>query len=243
MLLEVRQLSQSFGNEHVLHAISFSVRAHETLSILGKSGCGKTTLLKAIAGLHEPDDGTVLVNGKDMRGVSPHQRQTVYLYQESLLFPHLNVFENIAFGLRMQKHDAAIIAQRTSEMMESLGVQDHAAKMPHQLSGGQKQRVAFGRALIINPLLLLLDEPFGNLDVDTRANMQQLFKDVARQFHITSLFVTHDVKEAIVVGDRIAYMERGSLKLFADTEEFINDPSTGVMNELQFWQQWKVSGK
>src|SRR5262249_13796668 len=153
-----------------------------------RSGCGKTTLLKIIAGLLDPDSGAVFLQETNINGVPAHKRNIVYLYQEALLFPHLNVFENIAFGLRLRKMPEAIIHNRTMEMIRSLELEEQREKMPHLLSGGQKQRVSFGRALIINPLLLLLDEPFGNLDVGTRAGMQEFFRTVAQKFKITSIF-------------------------------------------------------
>lgn len=235
MFLDVQNIQKSFGGESVLQGIDFALEARETLSILGRSGCGKTTLLKIIAGLEEADAGSLLLDGVDMMGLPPQQRGIVYLYQEPLLFPHLNVFDNIAFGLRLRKLDAGHIREQVDGMIASLELERHAAKMPHQLSGGQRQRVAFGRAIIVNPRLLLLDEPFGNLDVEIRGTMQTLFKRLAATFEITTLFVTHDLKEAILMGDRIAYMHGGKLKTYTSKEDFIADPHVGVQNEIAFW--------
>jgi len=236
MLLRIDRLSKAFHSERVLSALSFSLDEHQTLSILGRSGCGKTTLLKIIAGLLDPDSGDVFLQERNIRGVPAHKRNIVYLYQEALLFPHLNVFENIAFGLRLRKMPEAIIHDRTMEMIRSLELEEQRGKMPHLLSGGQKQRVSFGRALIINPLLLLLDEPFGNLDVGTRAGMQEFFRTVAQKFKITSIFVTHDVKEAILMGNRIGFLENGNLDIYEDVRDFIRDPKTGVSREVDFWE-------
>ncbi|GIV60903.1 ABC transporter ATP-binding protein [Rhodocaloribacter litoris] len=236
MFLEVQHLVKTFGPERVLREVSFGVAAHETLSILGPSGCGKTTLLKIIAGLETPDAGTIRLAGEDLGGVPPQRRGIVYLYQEPLLFPHLDVFENIAFGLRLRRVDAAMLRRRTDEMLASLELSAHARKKPHQLSGGQRQRVAFGRAIIVNPRLLLLDEPFASLDVDIRASMQRLFRHLARRYRITSLFVTHDLKEALLVGDRMASLRRGCLKTYPSKEAFIDDPETGVQREIDFWE-------
>jgi ABC-type sugar transport system ATPase subunit len=235
MLLKVEHLSKSFHSDAVLRDLSFALEEHRTLSIVGRSGCGKTTLLKVIAGLIESESGQVLIQDKAINNVPPHKRNIVYLYQETLLFPHLNVFENIAFGLRLRKSPENLIVEKTNEMIQSLQLRDHAGKMPHQLSGGQKQRVNFGRALIVNPLLLLLDEPFGNLDADTRASMQNFFRQVAENFKITSIFVTHDLKEAILMGDHIALMENGTLEVFEDVQQFVGDPKTGVRREIEFW--------
>jgi ABC-type sugar transport system ATPase subunit len=241
MRLQVKNITKSFDDESVLQDLSLEVSAHETLSVLGKSGCGKTTLLKIIAGILESDSGVVLLNGENVAQMIPHRRNAVYLYQETLLFPHMNVFDNIAFGLQVRKVDKDEIKSRTDEMITNLELQGKGDQMPHELSGGQQQRVAFGRALVINPEVLLLDEPFGNLDVGTRESMQQLFKRIAKKYEITSLFVTHDLKEAILMGDRIALMQTGKLKVYATTEEFVHDAEAGVQEEIAFWNSLKKS--
>ncbi|WP_417612197.1 ABC transporter ATP-binding protein [Owenweeksia hongkongensis] len=236
MFLEVQNIVKSFHAEQVVKDLNFSLDAHKTLSILGKSGCGKTTMLKIIAGLEKPDAGNITLKGENIDKKSPEKRSVVYLYQEDLLFPHLNVFENIAFGLRLKKLPKDEIKTKVEEMIDSLELNGQANKMPHQLSGGQRQRVSFGRAIITNPSLLLLDEPFGSLDAGTRQRMQVLFKKLASQFSITSLFITHDLKEAILMGDKIAFMRSGCLKVYKDKNEFINDPDTGVQQEIGFWE-------
>ncbi|GAA5030206.1 hypothetical protein GCM10011506_19140 [Marivirga lumbricoides] len=235
MFLEVKNIKKAFHKEQVISLLNFTLEAHKTLSILGKSGCGKTTMLKIIAGLESPDSGDILLNSLRINEQAPEKRGIVYLYQEDLLFPHLTVFENIAFGLRIKKVDKNIIAEKVNTMIQRLELEGQADKMPHQLSGGQRQRVSFGRAIITNPSLLLLDEPFGSLDAGTRTRMQLLFKKLAEEFSITSLFVTHDLKEAILMGDEIGYMEKGNLKVYKDRDSFINDPMTGVQNEISFW--------
>ncbi len=237
MLLTVENLQVRFGAEDVLRDLNFGLQARETLAILGRSGCGKTTLLKCLAGLQAPDAGDILLSGKSILKQKPQQRGMVYLYQEALLFPHLNVFENVAFGLRLRRETEASVREQTSRLLENLDLATQAGKMPEQLSGGQKQRVAFGRALIINPRILLLDEPFGNLDVETRANMQALFRRVAAEYHIAAVFVTHDLKEAVRMGDRLAYMENGRLDLFDNLGAFVADPRTGMKQEIDFWKK------
>lgn len=235
MFLQATNISKQYQTKAVLHQVTFGLPAHGTLSILGKSGCGKSTFLKIIAGIETADEGSIVLNGIDVTRKHPNERNIVYLFQEPLLFPNLTVFENIAFGLRLRKMKRGDIKNKVEEMVESLELGEHIKKMPHQLSGGQKQRVAFGRALIINPPLILLDEPFSSLDTETRTNMQQLYKSMAHQFNITALFVTHDLKEALLMGDQVAYMENGQMQIFNTKQDFINDPRTGVLREVEFW--------
>ncbi|AXT62538.1 ABC transporter ATP-binding protein [Aquimarina sp. AD10] len=235
-LLDIQNLSKAFEDEHILTQTSFFLQESKTLSILGKSGSGKTTLLKIIAGLEKQDNGTILLENNDITTLSAHKRNVVYLYQDALLFPHLNVFENIAFGLKLRKINAQEVKNRVTKMLYDLELQKHIHKMPTQLSGGQRQRVSFGRALIIQPKILLLDEPFGALDVDTRKQMQRLCKETLKQYKITTLFVTHDLKEALIMGDQIGKMQSGVLKTFKNKEEFLNDPSTGIKEEIEFWK-------
>ncbi len=170
-----------------------------------------------------------------MLNIKPQERGVVYLSQEPLLFPHLNVFENIAFGLRLRKEKKDVVKEKVGQMLAALGLDGLGKKMSTELSGGQRQRVAFGRAIIIEPRVLLLDEPFGSLDVQTRAEMQDLFRQLSRKYQMTSLFVTHDLKEALVMGDSIGRMEGGHLEVYPDRQAFINDPASGVRSERDFW--------
>lgn len=235
--LELKNVKKNFGAARVLNDLSFGLEARQTLAVLGRSGCGKTTLLKVIAGLLD-GEGEILLEKSDISHWPPQQRGIVYIYQEPLLFPHLNVFENVAFGLRLRKNPTEEVKTRTDAMLMDLGLADHAQKMPTELSGGQKQRVAFGRALIIQPKLLLLDEPFGALDVETRGQMQQLYQQVAAAQGITSIFVTHDLKESLLMGNRWGYMENGHLDIFDHVEAFSSDPRTGVRSEIDFWKKY-----
>ncbi|MEO1451380.1 MAG: ABC transporter ATP-binding protein, partial [Bacteroidota bacterium] len=200
-MLRVSNISKSYKTEKVLAQVDFQLEKGQTLSILGRSGSGKSTLLKLIAGLESPDAGQVEWEGQDLTDVAPQARQMVYLYQSPLLFPHLNVFENLAFGLRIRQKKQPTIRQAVGELLEQIDLQDQAKKFPYQLSGGQQQRVNFGRALIIRPRVLLLDEPFGKLDPETRSQMQILFRNIALETRMTALFVTHDPKEALLMGD------------------------------------------
>jgi ABC-type sugar transport system ATPase subunit len=240
--LAVFRLSKSFGRDKVLQDVSFTVDERHTLSVLGRSGCGKTTLLKALAGLHELDGGSVHRGGHDITALPVEKRDVVYLYQEPLLFPHLSVFENVAFGLRLRKVEGATIDREVTHMLTSLDLQGQRDKAPHTLSGGQRQRVSFGRALIVSPSLLLLDEPFSSLDAETRAQMQALFKKVAAEYAITAIFVTHDLKEALLVGDSFASIRGGRFRAYASRQEFIEDPESGVRQEAGFWLSLEDAG-
>jgi ABC-type Fe3+/spermidine/putrescine transport system ATPase subunit len=234
--LTIQHLNKYFGTKKILDDLDFQVPQHQTLTILGKSGCGKTTLLKIIAGLETSDSGSVFIQDKEVTQAKPQERSAVYLYQEPLLFPHLNVFENISFGLKIRHLDKKNIQAETENMLLALGLEGFEKAMPHELSGGQRQRVAFGRALIIKPQLLLLDEPFGALDVETRLAMQDFFIKIATEHQITSIFVTHDLKEAVKMGDEIAFMEAGKLHIFPSLQAFIADERTGMKQEIEFWK-------
>lgn len=238
-MIHCERLNKRFGSEQVLEEVSFSLAERETLSVLGRSGSGKTTLLKILAGLESADEGEILLKGQRINEQSPQERGIVYLYQEALLFPHLNVFENLAFGLRLRRTLSPEVKRAVEEMLARLGLSEQANKMPHQLSGGQKQRVSFGRALIINPKVLLLDEPFGALDVETRSSMQAFLKEVSLEYQITAIFVTHDLKEALLMGDRIGYMRAGKLDIYDSKEAFVQDPRTEAQSEIEFWKRYQ----
>jgi len=235
-MIEIRELRKSYGHEQVLKDLEFQHPAHKTLSILGESGSGKSTLLKIIAGLEEADHGEILIDGGSIVHLKPKERGAVYLYQEPLLFPHLTVSENIGFGLKFKNRAADVVEQETRRMIDQLKLAGQESKYPHQLSGGQKQRVAFGRAFIIHPKILLLDEPFASLDPGTRQEMQVLFREIANEEKITSLFVTHDLKEALMTGDRFGMMDNGCLTLYENRDDFIEDSKTGVKQEIEFWK-------
>lgn len=235
-MLSVQHITKSFEGKPILQDLTLYVPDRSTVSILGRSGSGKTTLLKILAGLTPPDSGSILLDHNDISTVPSGKRNIVYIYQESLLFPHLDVFENVAFGLRVRKLPADEINKRTRAMLRDLGLEDKLENKPHELSGGQQQRVSFGRALIVNPKILLLDEPFGNLDTATRGEMQSLFKRITKQYEITSVFVTHDLKEAILMGDQIGLLKNGGVRLYETKKEFIQDSDSGVKQERDFWQ-------
>ena len=240
-MLAARGLRKSFGRQTVLRGIDLDLARSQTLAVLGRSGCGKTTLLKVLAGLLPADAGTIELDGRDLTRVPAEKRNVLYLYQEALLFPHLSVFDNVAFGLRLRRQPEGPAREAVSRLLSELDLAAAAEKMPHQLSGGQKQRVAFGRALIVDPDLLLLDEPFSNLDGETRTAMQQLWKRVAAAHRTTALFVTHSLKEAILMGDAVARMAGGVLTPYATREELLRDPESGAGEEIRFWRSMERS--
>jgi len=235
MFLEVRGLTKTYGRRPVLAGIDLAVPREKTFAILGRSGCGKTTLLKILAGLEEPDGGTIRLGGEEITALPPGRRRALYLYQEPLLFPHLDAFENVAFGLRLRGAPETEVRHKVDAMLAELDLPAEGRKMPHQLSGGERQRVSFGRALIVEPALLLLDEPFSSLDGETRTAMQQLFQRIAAAHSITALFVTHSLKEALLMGDSIGLMRDGRLAAYTSKDEFLSDPESGVGAEIAFW--------
>lgn len=234
-MIEIKNLCKSFGPEVVLQDIYLEVSEGNTFCILGKSGSGKSTLLRILAGLEKADAGELKVAGNSLLKLRPDKRPLVYLSQEPLLFPHLNVFRNLAFGLELKKLAKADIKAKVTEMAERLGLQDHLNKMPFELSGGQKQRVNFGRALIIKPPIFLLDEPFGSLDHQIRGEMQELFLKLREEYRMTTIFVTHDLKEALIVGDRFASLTLGRLEQYSSVRDFLDAPQSGAAKELDFW--------
>ncbi|MCU0425982.1 MAG: ABC transporter ATP-binding protein [Candidatus Kapabacteria bacterium] len=246
MFLHLHEISKSYPSQtseaqHVLRSCSLSLEREATMSILGRSGCGKTTLLKIIAGLEQEDAGEIVLEGRRLNETPAEARHCVYLYQEPLLFPHLSVWENIAFGLRVRRLDSAELRERVSAMLHEIDLTAHAAKLPHELSGGQRQRVAFARAVVVRPTVLLLDEPFAALDSETRAAMQMLYKSLAAEHRITTLFVTHDLKEAMIMGDRVASMQSGVLRQYSSREEMLTAPELGLQREIDFWETFTLS--
>lgn len=235
-MLRVNDISKSYGNTEVLRSCHFSLEKGEVLSILGRSGCGKTTLLKILSGLLEPDSGEIWLDALAVHTTPARERGFLYIYQEPMLFPHLNVWQNIAFGLKVKGVKEGEARRQAGVLIEELDLVGLDDRMPEELSGGQKQRVAFGRALILSPGVLLLDEPFGNLDAVTRAGMQTLFRSAANRHGTTSIFVTHDIREALTVGDRFAIMDKGEIFYFHEKRAFLADPRSGAGEERLFWR-------
>jgi spermidine/putrescine transport system ATP-binding protein len=224
--IELVGLRKSFGEVAAVDGIDVGIAAGEFFSLLGPSGCGKTTTLRLIAGFERPDDGKILLDGVDMAATPPHRRKVNTVFQSYALFPHLNVFDNVAFGLRRQRAKRPEIRQRVDAVLEAVRMDGLAERRPAQLSGGQQQRVALARALVLNPSVLLLDEPLGALDAKLRKALQLELKSIQEQFGITFVYVTHDQEEALTMSDRIAVMSDGHVEQIATPAEMYEEPQT-----------------
>lgn len=227
--LEFQRISKNFGSYKALSDVSFSVKKGEFFSLLGPSGCGKTTLLRLLAGFEKPDSGRILLDGQDITDLPPHKRPINTVFQNYALFPHLSLFENIAFGLKVAKRPKKEIEQEVEKMLELIQLSDYANKKPDQISGGQKQRVAIARALINKPRVLLLDEPLAALDLKLRQKMLLELDLIHDEVGITFLFVTHDQTEAMAVSDRIAVMHHGKVEQIGTPVELYEAPKSSFV--------------
>lgn len=224
--LSVRNLIRKFGDFTAVDDVSFDVPRGSFFSILGPSGCGKTTLLRMIAGFDEPTAGTLTIRDKDMRGVPPNKRPVNLVFQHLALFPMMNVAENIAFGLKRRRMQAAEIKKKTEAILERVELPGYGIKRVNQLSGGQKQRVAIARCLVMEPSVLLLDEPLGALDLKLREQMKVELKKLQAKVGTTFIYITHDQSEALVMSDRIAVMNKGRFEQVGSPRELYSDPKT-----------------
>jgi len=230
--LRLQGMNKRFGKVHAVRDVSLEVPSGQFFTLLGPSGCGKTTLLRIIAGLEMPDEGRVLLGGREITNLPATRRQINTVFQSYALFPHLSVFENVAFGLRSRKFPQPEIEQRVNKRLEMLGLQAMARRRPDQLSGGQKQRVALARALVNEPDVLLLDEPMSALDARLRAQVQVELRRLQQKLGRTFILVTHDQDEAMVVSDRIAVMRDGAVVQSGTPEEVYDDPRTRFVAEF-----------
>ncbi|CAB49712.1 ABC transporter ATP-binding protein [Pyrococcus abyssi] len=206
--------------------VDLEVKDGELISILGPSGCGKTTTLRIIAGLERPDKGNVLFDGRDVTFLPPYSRNIGFVFQDYALFPHMNVFKNVAFGLEVRKLPRKEIERKVREVLELVGLKGFENRMPEQLSGGQQQRVALARALVIEPEVLLLDEPLSNLDAKVRESLRMEIKRIQKELGITTMYVTHDQEEAMAISDRIAVMNFGRIEQVGRPLELYYNPKT-----------------
>ncbi|KAB1441457.1 ABC transporter ATP-binding protein [Pseudodesulfovibrio senegalensis] len=224
--LSVRKLVKKFGDFTAVQNVDFDVPTGSFFSILGPSGCGKTTLLRMVAGFEEPTSGQIAIRGNDMLGVPPNQRPVNLVFQHLALFPMMTVAENIAFGLKRRKVDGPEIARRTQAMLERVGLPGYGDKRIGQLSGGQKQRVAIARCLVLEPSVLLLDEPLGALDLKLREQMKVELKKLQAKVGTTFIYITHDQSEALVMSDRVAVMNNGRFEQVGTPQELYGEPAT-----------------
>jgi spermidine/putrescine transport system ATP-binding protein len=225
-IVTIKNVNKKYGENHVVHDLSLDIYEGEFLTMLGPSGCGKTTLLRMIGGFEEATSGQILIEGENVEDKEPFERNVNTVFQSYALFPHLNIYNNIAYGLKMKKVAKAEIKDRVQAMLELVQLNGYDKRFPTQLSGGQKQRVAIARALINNPKVLLLDEPLGALDLKLRKEMQLELKNLQKKLGITFIYVTHDQEEALTMSDRIAIMYQGYLDQLDTPEGIYEKPKT-----------------
>ena len=231
-LIRLVNCRMDFDGETVLDSINIYFNNSEFLTLLGPSGCGKTTTLRIIGGFLQPTSGDVLFEGVRINDVPPHKRRVNTVFQKYALFPHLNVFENVAFGLRIAKVPQKEIEQRVTEMLEIVSLRGFEKRKPSQLSGGQQQRVAIARALVNRPEVLLLDEPLGALDLRLRKDMQNELKRIQQQLGITFIYVTHDQEEALAMSDTVVVMDKGRIQQIGTPEDIYNEPKNAFVADF-----------
>lgn len=223
--VEINKVKKSFNNIDVLKEISFSIEKGEFLTLLGPSGCGKSTLLRTIAGLNEFDSGTIIVDDKDISNEKPKDRQVGMVFQSYALFPNMTVFDNIAFGLKMQKLSKGEIKEKVNNIIKIVDLVGKENSYPHQLSGGQQQRVALARSIVTEPKILLLDEPLSALDAKIRKNLQRQIREIQQKLNMTTIFVTHDQDEAMTMSDKIIVMDKGVIAQQGTPDEIYINPA------------------
>lgn len=231
-ILELKNISVAFDGETVLDSIDLEIKDKEFITLLGPSGCGKTTTLRIIAGFVEPDSGELLFDGKIINGVPAYKRQVNTIFQRYALFPHLNVFENIAFGLRIKKLPESEVNQKVNEMLELVNLKGFEKRRISTLSGGQQQRVAIARAIATRPKVLLLDEPLAALDLKLKKDMQSELKKIQQRLGITFIFVTHDQEEALAMSDRVVVMDNGKIQQVGTPQDIYNEPKNAFVADF-----------
>lgn len=229
VLLELKNIEKSYEETKVIRGINLLIQKGQFVTILGSSGCGKTTTIRIIAGLENPDRGNVFLDGVDVTNIEPNKRDVNTVFQNYALFPHMNVETNIGYSLRLRKIHKKEIKQRVEEVLELVQLTGYEKRLPSELSGGQKQRVAIARAIINNPKLLLLDEPLGALDLQLRRQMQLELKRLQKRLNITFIYITHDQEEALNMSDQIVVMKEGTFEQIGTPEEIYNNPKTSYV--------------
>lgn len=231
-ILELKNLNKTYGDNKVLDNLSLNIKKNEFLTLLGPSGCGKTTTLKIIAGFEHADSGQLMFKNEDISNVPPYKRQVNTVFQKYALFPHMNIFENIAFGLKLKKLPKDEIKAKVERMLELVALKGFEKRKVDSLSGGQQQRVAIARALVNEPEILLLDEPLGALDLKLRKEMQLELKKIQQEIGITFVFVTHDQEEALTMSDTIIVMNKGVIQQMGTPEDIYNEPANAFVADF-----------
>jgi ABC-type Fe3+/spermidine/putrescine transport system ATPase subunit len=240
-ILDIHNLTKRYGDLAAVEALDLSVAHGETVALLGESGCGKTTTLRMVAGFIRPDQGLVLIDGREMNDIPAYRRNVGVFFQNYALFPHLSVFDNVAFGLKLKKLSKSEIHRRTMEMLDLVKLPGLEKRFPREISGGQQQRVALARALVTGPSVLLLDEPLSNLDAKLRMEMQVELRRIQRDLGITTIIVTHDQEEAVSLADRVAVMRRGRIMQTGVPREVFNHPADPLVAEFMGFSNF-ISG-
>ena len=231
-IIEIKNVSKSFGEKCILNNVSMYVKRGEFLTLLGPSGCGKTTLLRILAGFGTSDSGEILINGKDITGIPPHERPVNTVFQRYALFPHLDVYENIAFGLKLKKMPTDEIDKKVRKALKMVSMTDYEDRDVESLSGGQQQRVAIARAIVNEPSVLLLDEPLSALDLKMRKDMQMELKEMHRELGITFIYVTHDQEEALTLSDTIVVFDDGVIQQIGTPTDIYNEPQNAFVADF-----------
>ncbi|MBO5819855.1 MAG: ABC transporter ATP-binding protein, partial [Bacteroidales bacterium] len=232
VIINIEHVSKQFGDKVVLDDINLQIKKGEFITFLGPSGCGKTTLLRIIGGFHLPTDGKVEMEGKDLLTLPPHKRPLNTVFQRYALFPHLDVYDNVAFGLKLKKEDNEDIAEKVTKVLKMVGMSDYEDRDVNSLSGGQQQRIAIARAIVNQPKILLLDEPLSALDLKMRKDMQIELKEMHQKLGITFIYVTHDQEEALTLSDTIVVMNEGKIQQIGTPEDIYNEPQNAFVADF-----------
>ena len=226
LVLQLKQINKYFGQSHVIKDVNIDFEKGHFVTFLGPSGCGKTTLLRMVAGFYEPDDGEILLNGKRIERIPPYSRNTAMVFQEYALFPHMNVFDNVSYGLRVKNRPKEEIERRVKEALDLMQLKGMEDRFPNQMSGGQQQRVAVARALVMNPEVLLLDETLSNLDAKLRETVRVKLRDIQKKMGLSTIYVTHDQSEALSMSDMIVVLKGGVVHQTGSPQEIYFEPKT-----------------
>ena len=226
LVLQLKQINKYFGQSHVIKDVNIDFEKGHFVTFLGPSGCGKTTLLRMVAGFYEPDDGEILLNGKRIERIPPYSRNTAMVFQEYALFPHMNVFDNVSYGLRVKNRPKEEIERRVKEALDLMQLKGMEDRFPNQMSGGHQQRVAVARALVMNPEVLLLDEPLSNLDAKLRESVRVELRDIQKKMGLSTIYVTHDQSEALSMSDMIVVLKGGVVHQTGSPQEIYFEPKT-----------------